>query len=218
MRYWKFNRGGSSSYLMHHGIDGQRWGVQHGPPYPLDSKVSTGRRLKVKTKKYAEYGGDDRARINNGTTIGAVVGAATGGPLTAALGGAIGMHLSKKHIEQEKAGIRLTKEEKKAQKLAKKNKNNTTEKDDLDENEKINKTITKTREKNMRSAINKELKDRPGFDDGSEIKFESERVVTNDNGTKTTETFFSNDRCWFIVETNYDSNGKMTHRAVSIDD
>lgn len=46
MRYWKFNRGGSSSYLMHHGIDGQRWGVRHGPPYPLDRSVSTGKKLK----------------------------------------------------------------------------------------------------------------------------------------------------------------------------
>ena len=25
-------------YLAHHGIEGQKWGVQNGPPYPLDSK------------------------------------------------------------------------------------------------------------------------------------------------------------------------------------
>lgn len=24
------------SYLVHHGIKGQKWGVRHGPPYPLD--------------------------------------------------------------------------------------------------------------------------------------------------------------------------------------
>lgn len=24
-------------YLVHHGIKGQKWGVRHGPPYPLDS-------------------------------------------------------------------------------------------------------------------------------------------------------------------------------------
>ena len=27
--------------LMHHGIQGQKWGVRHGPPYPLDSKTSS---------------------------------------------------------------------------------------------------------------------------------------------------------------------------------
>ena len=37
--------------LMHHGIDGQKWGVKHGPPYPLDDSKSTGSRLKTKKKK-----------------------------------------------------------------------------------------------------------------------------------------------------------------------
>lgn len=32
--------------LYHHGIKGQKWGVQNGPPYPLDSKVSTGKSLR----------------------------------------------------------------------------------------------------------------------------------------------------------------------------
>ena len=32
--------------LYHHGIKGQKWGVQNGPPYPLDSNISTGKRLK----------------------------------------------------------------------------------------------------------------------------------------------------------------------------
>lgn len=27
------------AYLMHHGIKGQSWGVQNGPPYPLDDKT-----------------------------------------------------------------------------------------------------------------------------------------------------------------------------------
>lgn len=31
----------NETYLIHHGIDGQKWGVQNGPPYPLDkSKYS----------------------------------------------------------------------------------------------------------------------------------------------------------------------------------
>lgn len=32
--------------LYHHGIDGQKWGIRNGPPYPLGSDVSTGSRLK----------------------------------------------------------------------------------------------------------------------------------------------------------------------------
>ena len=36
-----------SNYLAHHGIKGQKWGKRNGPPYPLDSDVSTGKRLKT---------------------------------------------------------------------------------------------------------------------------------------------------------------------------
>lgn len=32
--------------LAHHGILGMHWGRRNGPPYPLSSKVSTGKRLK----------------------------------------------------------------------------------------------------------------------------------------------------------------------------
>ncbi len=32
--------------LYHHGIKGQKWGVENGPPYPLDRAISTGQRLK----------------------------------------------------------------------------------------------------------------------------------------------------------------------------
>lgn len=32
--------------LYHHGILDQKWGIQNGPPYPLDSSISTGKRLK----------------------------------------------------------------------------------------------------------------------------------------------------------------------------
>lgn len=35
----------TDSELYHHGIIGQKWGVMHGPPYPLDRKASNGRQL-----------------------------------------------------------------------------------------------------------------------------------------------------------------------------
>lgn len=34
-------------YLVHHGVQGQKWGVHNGPPYPLDSSVSDGNKLKA---------------------------------------------------------------------------------------------------------------------------------------------------------------------------
>lgn len=36
----------SDEFLEHHGILGMHWGRRNGPPYPLDSDVSTGKRLK----------------------------------------------------------------------------------------------------------------------------------------------------------------------------
>ena len=35
------------SVVKHHGILGQKWGQKNGPPYPLDSDISTGSRLKI---------------------------------------------------------------------------------------------------------------------------------------------------------------------------
>lgn len=37
-------------FIEHHGIKGQKWGVRNGPPYPLDSSKSTGKRLKTTSK------------------------------------------------------------------------------------------------------------------------------------------------------------------------
>lgn len=37
-------------FIEHHGIKGQKWGVRNGPPYPLDSSKSTGKRLKTTNK------------------------------------------------------------------------------------------------------------------------------------------------------------------------
>lgn len=48
MRYWKFGRRKTSDFLMHHGIDGQRWGVRHGPPYPLERKSTSIHRKAIK--------------------------------------------------------------------------------------------------------------------------------------------------------------------------
>ena len=52
-------------FLQHHGVKGQKWGVQNGPPYPLGSDVSTGKRLK-KNKKVTEKSEGILKRFLNG--------------------------------------------------------------------------------------------------------------------------------------------------------
>ena len=39
-----------NDYISHHGILGMHWGTRNGPPYPLGSDVSTGKRLKYEKK------------------------------------------------------------------------------------------------------------------------------------------------------------------------
>ena len=49
--YWLKHYGfvGDEPYLAHHGIRGQRWGIKHGPPYPLN-KVSKNKIMQTKSK------------------------------------------------------------------------------------------------------------------------------------------------------------------------
>lgn len=43
-----------SNFLEHHGIAGQKWGKQHGPPYPLDRSAQKQAKLKAKAKARQE--------------------------------------------------------------------------------------------------------------------------------------------------------------------
>ena len=47
--------------LMHHGIEGQKWGVRHGPPYPLDRKTSS------EIKRSEEVKETDKKELNERT-------------------------------------------------------------------------------------------------------------------------------------------------------
>lgn len=90
--------------LMHHGIDGQKWGVKHGPPYPLSRaeskairkrahhKLKEGKKLtKKEVKVYNDYQ-TKWAKVKTYATgiNGGLIGGALGGPGGAILGGAIG--------------------------------------------------------------------------------------------------------------------------------
>lgn len=46
----------SQYYISHHGIEGQKWGVRNGPPYPLKESLSTrvGRKRAIKRGEYIE--------------------------------------------------------------------------------------------------------------------------------------------------------------------
>lgn len=43
-----------SNYLMHHGIQGQKWGVRNGPPYPLNGEKLAGNIYNLAKKKEKE--------------------------------------------------------------------------------------------------------------------------------------------------------------------
>lgn len=92
------------NYLCHHGIEGQKWGVKHGPPYPLDDSVSTGNELKKKRRSNREIAKsirakkktgeplDDEERIYRNTRRAAMIG----GPIAGLIAGGITAHKIKK--------------------------------------------------------------------------------------------------------------------------
>ena len=57
------------SYLCHHGIKGQHWGVKNGPPYPLDIKVS--RQIKA-GKNEDRHTGKHTGRSHSFASLGSV--------------------------------------------------------------------------------------------------------------------------------------------------
>lgn len=62
-----------NDYICHHGIKGQKWGVMHGPPYPLGSDKSTGSKLKnsgsVKKKKTSSISSVQKVKNQKRTNI-----------------------------------------------------------------------------------------------------------------------------------------------------
>lgn len=60
-------------YLFHHGIKGQKWGVQNGPPYPLNISKSLGLKVhKTVMEKEKKITNDvkNSASLSNGKLYG----------------------------------------------------------------------------------------------------------------------------------------------------
>ena len=49
-------------YLVHHGIKGQKWGIQNGPPYPLGTKISQMIKRRASARQERNLSEDDSAR------------------------------------------------------------------------------------------------------------------------------------------------------------
>lgn len=86
MRYESYN-----TYLTHHGITGQKWGVQNGPPYPLsNSQRSVAERNNnpqptdsgdTQSKRYVEatvHAQDEWKKAKKTNTIGSISAAVVG--------------------------------------------------------------------------------------------------------------------------------------------
>ena len=50
----------SESYLKHHGIEGQKWGIQNGPPYPLSkAAINNMRNNTIYSNELSKYSSSD---------------------------------------------------------------------------------------------------------------------------------------------------------------
>lgn len=61
----------SHLYIAHHGIKGQKWGVKHGPPYPLDDnqKSYSEKRLSNEIKVNSQSKSQDRIPNKSGSVV-----------------------------------------------------------------------------------------------------------------------------------------------------
>lgn len=76
-----------TGYLMHHGIQGQKWGVRNGPPYPLKRTkrdirgydASTSKEDPNNLKQYAKGINPTGSKDNCGSVAGAIISNLNGG-------------------------------------------------------------------------------------------------------------------------------------------
>lgn len=54
----------SEDYLMHHGIQGQKWGKRNGPPYPLGSQGESKSHRSAQEKKLTKNRSISSEKLN----------------------------------------------------------------------------------------------------------------------------------------------------------
>lgn len=54
----------ADDYLEHHGIEGQKWGVKNGPPYPLDAGDRSPREVRAALRKKNRAQDNDALRVS----------------------------------------------------------------------------------------------------------------------------------------------------------
>lgn len=42
-------------YISHHGIEGQKWGVRNGPPYPLDKNETKKKKKLISRSEFIRW-------------------------------------------------------------------------------------------------------------------------------------------------------------------
>lgn len=88
----------TQSSFLHHGIMGQKWGIQNGPPYPLDRATAK----EVKKQAKHDLNNTEAAKaMNKGTMIGAAVGQFVAGPIGAGAGASLGSYIAFNKLSPE---------------------------------------------------------------------------------------------------------------------
>lgn len=113
------------NYLQHHGIKGQRWGKQNGPPYPLSDKLHNfviKRQAKAKEKKREKILHDPRKLAKHAPEftkeeIDAAVDKIESVNRAKALAGPTKREIRKAHKEADKEAAKREKERNKARKI-----------------------------------------------------------------------------------------------------
>ena len=88
----------TQSSFLHHGIQGQKWGVQNGPPYPLDR--ATAKEVKKQAKRDLNNT-EAVKKMNKGSMIGAAVGQFVAGPIGAGAGASLGSYIAFNKLSPE---------------------------------------------------------------------------------------------------------------------
>lgn len=213
----------SDLYLAHHGVEGQKWGKRNGPPYPLDSSISTGHSLKKKNKGVKDgsapgpYGGTrhtakelkasikakkktgqkltDEERLYRNTRRGAMVGGLVGGVIA----GAVTNRKIKKEHQHEELKKEVHDKLEEYRNSQKDGSSNTTVKFPKGTKENVKKQIA--------DAMTKRFQNSSRSFDKEGLKFSSHRSIDTPNGKVEQFTFYNNDG--YFTVTGEMKNGKL---------